>query len=190
MSRKFRRPKTAEPTRHLLVGNCGPKIGQSESDVAEIFADYGPVEIDIIDPNKSYVFVTFPTVEDSIAAFKHFTEIDKSRRFIIKYTELARPKQRAEEEVLLRDTDGCGVPGLLLVKDFITQEEEQCLLHCMEGGSVSWEMHSGRSVAHFGIPFDYAVLLLLKALFSVNVLRLGMLCLIKRLRHFLKKLCQ
>lgn len=160
MSRKFRRPKTAEPTRHLLVGNCGPKIGQSGSDVAEIFADYGPVEVDIIDPEKSYVFITFPTVEASIAALNHFTETDKSRGFIVKYTELARPKQRVEEGVLLRDSDGCGVPGLLLMKDFVTQDEEQCLLSCIEGESVSWEMHSGRSVAHFGIPFDYSVLLI------------------------------
>eukprot|EP00210_Caulerpa_lentillifera_P001893 g1821.t1 len=156
MSRKFRRPKTAEPTRYLLVGNCGPKIGQSGAEVAEIFADYGPVEVDIIDPAKSYVFITFLTAEASTAALKHFTEVDRSRNFIIKYTELAKAKQRMTEEALLHHTDACGVPGLELMKDFITQEEEQRLLRCIEQDSISWEMHSGRSVAHFGISFDYA----------------------------------
>ena len=56
-----------------------------------------------------------------------------------------------------REAEDCGVPGLILHKEFITEEEEMQLLEYLKLPEVNWEWHTGRRVVHYGVPFDYAV---------------------------------
>lgn len=60
--------------------------------------------------------------------------------------------------MLHHDAEACGIPGLRLEKEFITEEEEQALLADLNRDEITWEGHTGRRrVAHFGVRFDNAV---------------------------------
>lgn len=50
----------------------------------------------------------------------------------------------------------CGVPGLDLIHEFLSEAEERDLLNLWEV-QQDRETHGGRAVKHFGIRFDYAV---------------------------------
>eukprot|EP00803_Ostreobium_quekettii_P005720 evm.model.scf_27.9 EVM.evm.TU.scf_27.9 scf_27:65880-70787(-) len=50
--------------------------------------------------------------------------------------------------------DDCGVSGLSLILDFVSEEEERELLRWQQG-ERGWEVHAGRRVKHYGFRFDY-----------------------------------
>ncbi|KAI8102345.1 hypothetical protein M9435_005949 [Picochlorum sp. BPE23] len=52
------------------------------------------------------------------------------------------------------DPDACGIPGLIVMHDFITVEEEQELLDLIDGGV--WDRLARRRVQHYGAKFSYA----------------------------------
>eukprot|EP00889_Picochlorum_renovo_P004675 jgi/Picre1/31705/NNA_007056.t1 len=52
------------------------------------------------------------------------------------------------------DPDACDIPGLIVVHDFITVEEEQELLDLIDGGV--WDRLARRRVQHYGAKFSYA----------------------------------
>lgn len=56
---------------------------------------------------------------------------------------------------LCREAEECGIAGLQLLKEFITEAEECQLMETCH--VIDWECHHGRRTAHFGIRFDYAV---------------------------------
>ena len=61
---------------------------------------------------------------------------------------------------LFHEADDCRIPGLQLLKEFISVEEENALLEFLknEDSEIDWIVHTERRVAHFGVSFDYAVL--------------------------------
>ena len=65
--------------------------------------------------------------------------------------------QQGAPPAFCREAEECGVPGLILHKEFVTEEEELQLLEHLKSPDVEWEWHTGRRVAHYGVPFDYAV---------------------------------
>ena len=93
MARRFSVAKDDTPKRYLFVGNCGPGVGLSRDDVEKLFSPFGPVEVDITHEQKSFLFLTFSSVDQAQAAMHHFTEVDTERRFIIRYTDVKRPKK-------------------------------------------------------------------------------------------------
>lgn len=50
-------------------------------------------------------------------------------------------------------TEEAGIPGLFLLHDFITEQEEQQLLACID--SQPWLQLSKRRVQHYGYRFEY-----------------------------------
>lgn len=51
----------------------------------------------------------------------------------------------------------CGVPGLSLLLDFVTAEEEALLLAAVDGGGAPWTVFARRRVQHYGYAFNYVV---------------------------------
>ena len=93
MKRRFCKPKSDEPTRFLFVGNCGPAKGLQQEDVERLFAPFGEVEVELGEVEKSYVLVTYQESTQAEAAVRHFTEVDASRQFMIRYADVKPPKQ-------------------------------------------------------------------------------------------------
>lgn len=93
MARRFRPSNTHVPTRYLFVGNCGPNVGLDCDATLEIFAPFHPIEIEHTKDHKSYVFVVFSEIDSATAALQHFSTVDTSRNFVLRYAELLPAKQ-------------------------------------------------------------------------------------------------
>ncbi len=52
-------------------------------------------------------------------------------------------------------TAECSVPGLELIPDFVSEEEEKALLALVD--SRSWQTLAKRRVQHYGYEFQYEV---------------------------------
>jgi alkylated DNA repair protein alkB family protein 8 len=63
--------------------------------------------------------------------------------------------QIAPSPPVARTAEALGVPGLQLLVDFITEQEEQTLLGVISKGT--WHSLARRRVQHYGYEFDYAV---------------------------------
>jgi hypothetical protein len=53
------------------------------------------------------------------------------------------------------DAASCNIPGLGLIADFVSVEEELQLLAAVQAGP--WDHLAKRRVQHYGFPFDYIV---------------------------------
>jgi hypothetical protein len=60
-----------------------------------------------------------------------------------------KPNKTNEREVANKDNPKLP-PGLVLIKDFLTSEQEQSLLHELAGTEHAWQVLSKRKVQHYG----------------------------------------
>ncbi|KAL0030888.1 hypothetical protein WJX77_011841 [Trebouxia sp. C0004] len=156
----FGKPKGGQPTRHLFVGNCGPSVGVDQETVTKLFGQYGTATVTVPEqkqnPHSAFVFVSYANVEEAIAALSALNDKPcaqaHGRRFVIKHADLKKDQEKNQRPVAITTQD-CTVPGLTLVKDFVSEEEEQALLGCAEEGQ--WETLARRRVCHFGYKFEY-----------------------------------
>jgi hypothetical protein len=110
----FKRPhptRVNDPTPHLFVGNCGPKLGFTDSDVRSIFQPFvsGSGELLVHVPDgelSSHVYVSFSTAAEAAAAAQALSgrpcEAAHGRVLMVKFAELEQPKQVRS---LLQDTN-------------------------------------------------------------------------------------
>lgn len=148
------------PTTHLMVANCSPSLGASVEDVAHVFKMYGNVHMTLAGHDKSHVFVSFDNVA---AATKALEDWDgqpcpwaATRKLIVRYADKKAPKIEPPEttpaELTCKD---CGVPGVELILNFVTEEQETALLKCAD--SNEWEHLARRRVQHWGNRFRYDI---------------------------------
>ena len=66
---RFYRPVACDaPSPTLFVGNTGPALGISAAAIAAHFESFGQNHVDVPDPAKSFVFVTFDSEQEAAAA--------------------------------------------------------------------------------------------------------------------------
>ncbi|KAA6429599.1 MAG: tRNA methyltransferase 9 [Trebouxia sp. A1-2] len=151
----FGKPKGGQPTRHLFVGNCGPGVGVDQETLTQLFGQYGTATVTVPEekqnPHSAFVFVSYGNTEEAIAALSALNNKPcaqaHGRRFVIKHADLKKDQEKSQRPVAL-STQDCTVPGLTLIKDIVSREEEQALLNCAEEGQ--WETLARRRVCHFG----------------------------------------
>lgn len=89
----FSKPKSLnEVTKHLFIGNCGPKLGFSLENIKEIFSPFGKIlEIHIPHPEKSHIFITYETLESASNAKKYFQDKKiNNRKFSIEFATIPK----------------------------------------------------------------------------------------------------
>lgn len=154
----FRR--SAAPTRHLAVGNCGPAEANQEA-LQAVFAPYGGT----VTPGRGHVaFVSLPSAEAAAAACAALqgtthTSLPGSGPLSFKYAELDDGSETAAPEpplVAVRSAEECGIPGLTCRPGFVSEAEEAELLREADA-QQHWQCLSRRRVLHFGAAFDYEV---------------------------------
>ncbi|KAL0051627.1 hypothetical protein WJX82_010933 [Trebouxia sp. C0006] len=156
----FGKPKGGQPTRHLFVGNCGPSVGVGQEAVTQLFGQYGTATVTVPEhkqnPHSAFVFVSYANIEEATAALSALNNKPcaqaHGRRFVIKHADLKKDQEKSQRPVAV-STQDCTVPGLTLIQDFVSEEEEQALLGCAEEGQ--WETLARRRVCHFGYKFEY-----------------------------------
>ncbi|CAI0410308.1 unnamed protein product [Linum tenue] len=162
---RFTRPKAGDAqssSSNLFVANCGPAVGLSYEAIASAFAAFGDVEgVYAADDSGTRVIVSYGQVDSAQAALaalngKPCPELG-GRSLHIRNSVLqpigkspvdhAIPVSRLASEV--------NIPGLYLLHDFVTVEEEQELLAAVD--SRPWNNLSKRRVQHYGYEFCYDI---------------------------------
>ncbi|CBN75873.1 conserved unknown protein [Ectocarpus siliculosus] len=144
------------PTRHVCL------MGVSERDddaVGEVSLSFGKVSsIERNAKNRGIRVVTYDAVADATAAQAGLAAglaPRMGRTVAVHFCSLVPPKPR-EGLRCTSETAGVDVPGLTLIKGFVTEEEEGSLLkHFVQGDDVRWTGPLKRRVQHFGRVFDY-----------------------------------
>jgi hypothetical protein len=97
---RFYRPvpdSNRSPT--LFLGNVGPALGISVTDVTAECASFGPHQVDVPDANKTFLFVTFESQDSADAAKLHLQQKTTFGRVLtVKYAKLS-PKYKHRLEV-------------------------------------------------------------------------------------------
>ena len=99
----FCRPKRGSATRHLFVGNCGPAVGLTESQVQHYFECTGAEGVTIPVPaagSSSHVFVTYRSIAEAKAVLEALSAKPPAelgnRKLVVKYADV-KADQHADE---------------------------------------------------------------------------------------------
>ncbi|KAL1830558.1 hypothetical protein ACET3Z_000209 [Daucus carota] len=159
---RFAKPKaTNESSSNLYVANCGPAVGLDFDTIKSVFGSYGEVSgVYSADESGTRVIVSF--VENS-AAKAALEALDRrpcqelgGRVLHIKYSVFQPPVEKVQVNdsvTVCLETSDMKIPGLCLIHDFITIEEEKELLAAVD--SRPWKSLAKRRVQHYGYEFCY-----------------------------------
>eukprot|EP00798_Chlamydomonas_sp_ICE-L_P028412 gene28412-31553_t len=148
----YRPPNPQLPTRCLYLGNCSSlALTDIEATTKNISAD---AQIVLPTPTEpcQFLYVLFPDAEIAERAARALTVLWEERAGSEPGAAVKGPP--AQSAVHLDSTpEKPLVPGLLLLKDFISEEEEVALSQAMS--AAPWVTLSKRRVQHHGYAFDY-----------------------------------
>ncbi|KAG6782609.1 hypothetical protein POTOM_012019 [Populus tomentosa] len=163
---RFTRPKTPatdSPSPYLYVANCGPAVGISYDTIASVFNTFGEVKgIYAADESGTRVIVSYSeanSAQQALTALNGKSCVDLGGRSLhIRYS-VIQPNCEAESQqvneqipVSLLDSE-VNIPGLYLVHDFLSPQEEKELLAAVD--ERPWISLSKRRVQHYGYEFCY-----------------------------------
>ena len=142
-----------EPTNALIICNSGHVTGASYESLAELFSPYGDLENIYIVPGKSFCFIKYHTVDDTIKAYEDCNG-NKSLKEVkipiyMAYVSNIPEKFQKDPLTIINELP----KGLKIIEEFITPDEEIDLLK-----SFNWEEKTilkNRQVRHFGKEFVY-----------------------------------
>lgn len=94
---------------------------------------------------------------------EEFRKVQKKKnrvpRLVVQYSDMVEETNAVQHgsTAVIAETvcgeDVCGIPGLTLLKDFVTEEEEKALMALVDG--TPWERLARRRVQHYGRKFSY-----------------------------------
>lgn len=144
-----------EPTKQIVICNSGLSLGLLEEDVINIFAPYGPIEAVVMLPDKTYCFMAFHSKENALQAYQSLHgkfNFPRSENLMVLAFADEVPKVTNPWATLPRD----GPPGLIVLEDFITSDEEEILVKLLSWDDpIQGQQLKQRQVQHFGFEFRY-----------------------------------
>lgn len=120
------------PTRHLMVGNGGLMCGVDRSQIVSLFQKFGNIERLLMFPGRSFSFISFQTVSESVRAMETV-----HGRVLNCPSEFPRPDVTFYLSFLANVPDDVTIEnqvkpaGLVLVEDFVTEAEEEELIQAL-----------------------------------------------------------
>ncbi|KAL0330980.1 UNVERIFIED_CONTAM: Alkylated DNA repair protein ALK [Sesamum angustifolium] len=160
---RFTCPKggDGESSPHLYVANCGPAVGLSYDTIASVFGTYGEVKgVCAADESGTRVIVSYHDKSSAQAAMKALNRHPCSSlggRFLhIQYSVQSLGKVNNIDSVpVSTSASDLDIPGLYLMHDFVTAQEEQELLAAVD--DRPWQHLAKRRVQHYGYEFRYDI---------------------------------
>lgn len=147
------------PSQHLYFAGLGCQMKTDREQLREfLVARFGPLQSGEDDDGlympaeRRYCIASFPDIEQAVRAHVFFAaEPDLSSlgasKVVARFAQLAEEKtSRAPEPECTSATEEVHVPGLLLVPDFVSAEEEAALLGELGGDSAPWRDSLNRRV--------------------------------------------
>ncbi|GAQ85696.1 hypothetical protein KFL_002490140 [Klebsormidium nitens] len=157
----FVRPKPGSPpTCHLYVANLGPAVGVSVLKARTIFAAFGTIT-DLQEAgesgNRLYVsFADSASAQEARAALHERPCLAAGGRVLsIQYAELKTAGLQTGPPLpeVCVSGEQVGIPGLVCIPDFVSEEEERELVAAVDDGN--WHRLAKRRVQHYGYEFKY-----------------------------------
>lgn len=113
---------------------------------------------------RRYCFASFDNIASAQAVYDYLnTNPDLSElgvsRVVCRYAQIATVKEKDSGIDCTSSTDDIVVPGLVVLPEFITEEDEQQLLHAICSDDAPWKLSLNRRVQHYGFPFNYRTLM-------------------------------
>ncbi|XP_011082163.1 alkylated DNA repair protein alkB homolog 8 isoform X1 [Sesamum indicum] len=160
---RFTCPKggDGESSPHLYVANCGPAVGLSYDTIASVFGTYGEVKgVCAADESGTRVIVSYhdkSSAQDAMKALnRHPCSSLGGRLLHIQYSVQSLGKVNNTDSVpVSTSASGLDIPGLYLMHDFVTPQEEQELLAAVD--DRAWQHLAKRRVQHYGYEFCYDI---------------------------------
>ncbi|KAM4702091.1 tRNA (carboxymethyluridine(34)-5-O)-methyltransferase ALKBH8 [Discoglossus pictus] len=145
----------SHPSKSLVVANGGLGNGVSRQQLLTVLETCGAVETLLMPPNKPYSFVTYGTKEEAIKAYsslggQEISSIDSDMKITLYLSFI--------EEVKVQDFLPPALPpGLVIVEDFVSPEEEAVMLEGIDWTTddTSQKSLKHRRVKHYGYEFRY-----------------------------------
>lgn len=151
---------TNESSSNLYVANCGPAVGLDFETIKSAFSEFGVVNgVYLADESGTRVIVSFVENSSAKAALEALDQRPcqelGGRVLHIKYSVFQQPVQKVNDSVpVCLETSDMNIPGICLIHDFITIEEEKELLAAVD--CRPWKSLAKRRVQHYGYEFCYA----------------------------------
>uniref|UniRef100_A0A1A9ZNI5 Fe2OG dioxygenase domain-containing protein n=1 Tax=Glossina pallidipes TaxID=7398 RepID=A0A1A9ZNI5_GLOPL len=143
-----------ESSKYLAILNAGLATGLTEELVLLTAEQYGKVAKLLMLPNKSYCFLECMSQEDAELIFGNMhgkANIGQNETVIYMSYFQQLP-------ALGVDTCSKSLPkGLVLIKDFISEDDEFAILEAIDMESVTDDSLKHRKIKHFGYEFLYGV---------------------------------
>ncbi|CAH1984659.1 unnamed protein product [Acanthoscelides obtectus] len=141
------------PTKNIVICNAGLVNGLSEETILEYFSPYGAISNIVMLPGKSCSFFSYVSIDIAREAFEatngKLTVAQDNKPVYLLYSEQL-PESTYSTKVWNELP-----PGLVILENFITEDEEKLLLSlCCFDNTVSNRMKN-RQVRHFGYEFRY-----------------------------------
>jgi len=162
-----KRDEVIDSTPHLFVFNLAPRNKGEEERIVQIFSQYGAIVNTYYPPNMKYGFVSFSSTEEAQRARdalnrKLFPELALLPEVPVKIDYSLVKSNNASsgskptymKDFSIRDTLDVRVPGLILIKDFVTEEEEAELIQ--EADNRIWKELKMRKIQQYGFEFAYS----------------------------------
>ncbi|KAM8903176.1 tRNA (carboxymethyluridine(34)-5-O)-methyltransferase alkbh8 isoform 2-T2 [Spinachia spinachia] len=147
---------TPRPTKTLVVANGGLGNGVSREALSAALEEMGELETLIMHPHKPYAFVTYRSEESAQKAHVRLNgeKLECRESSVTLYLSYVN-SVTCKEEVSVSLPD-----GLVLVEDFVSQEEEALLLAAIDWSSTNDDFNAKkalkhRKVKHYGFEFRY-----------------------------------
>ncbi|XP_066537011.1 alkylated DNA repair protein alkB homolog 8 isoform X2 [Hoplias malabaricus] len=147
---------TPQPSQCLVVSNGGLGNGVSRELLLEVLKEGGAVESLLMPPNKPYAYVTYASLEDGQNAHRLLNgRVIKSQGHEVTLYFSYIQNVESEECVV-----SALPPGLCVVEEFVSPEEEAELLKAVDWCSLPEELTvqrelKHRRVKHYGYEFRY-----------------------------------
>lgn len=150
VSNELNIPVSDEPTRFIGICNAGLSTGLTEDAVIQETQKHGQVSKLIMIPNKSYCFLGFENIQEASNIFQSMhgkAELGQNSTVIYMsyFQDIPESPNPLDKEF---------PSGLILIDDFVTEDEETLLLASISATPVDGSLKN-RSVKHFGYEFLY-----------------------------------
>lgn len=162
--KRFGKPskgKESSPTRFLYISGVGSEFSSDPVLLKNYLEQFGELQFDFMDDenhfegiymplNRRYCFAIYKEVTSAIQAYEHFQHNPSNfplgvSHLLVRYTDVSDNKSPPEPEST-SETIHVNVPGLFLLENFVSVEEEASLLAEYGTDSAPWKESLHRRV--------------------------------------------
>lgn len=174
--KKFAKPSKATahvPSQHLYLGGIGSQMKTPRDELRTLLIQFGELMSEeegddgiSMPEDRRFCFASFSTVDSAERAY-HFFSTEPSFPTINASKVDVKYAQRVDEEQKKSPEPECTslsehvvVPGMAIINNFISADEEQALMDELANkSSPAWKESLSRRVQHYGFPFNYRTLM-------------------------------